>query len=80
VSLSGWHSSEAIQERLKATQVWWCTPVIPALGRQKQEDFQFEASLGYIASPRLKLKKKKGRLEIIHLGGYQWRFDSEGEV
>ena len=27
---------------------WWCTPLIPALGRQKQADFcEFEASLVY---------------------------------
>jgi hypothetical protein len=25
-------------------------PIIPALGRQRQEDCKFEASLGYIAS------------------------------
>jgi hypothetical protein len=26
--------------------VWWCTPLIPALGRQRQEDlYRFEASL-----------------------------------
>jgi hypothetical protein len=30
--------------------VWWCIPVILALGRLKQEnlEFKFEASLGYI--------------------------------
>jgi hypothetical protein len=25
--------------------VWWCAPVIPALGRLKQEDLEFESSL-----------------------------------
>jgi hypothetical protein len=28
--------------------VWWCTPVIPALGKLRQEDHEFEASLDYI--------------------------------
>jgi hypothetical protein len=30
--------------------VWWCIPLIPALERLGQEDYEFEASLGYIAS------------------------------
>jgi hypothetical protein len=28
-------------------QVWWYIPVIPTLGRLRQEDLKFEASLGY---------------------------------
>jgi hypothetical protein len=32
---------------------WWCTPIFPALGRQRQEDLcEFEASLDYIVSSR----------------------------
>jgi hypothetical protein len=29
-------------------RAWWCTTVIPALGRLRQEDLEFKASLGYI--------------------------------
>jgi hypothetical protein len=28
--------------------VWWFTSVTPALGKPKEEDRKFEASLGYI--------------------------------
>ena len=32
----------------------WLSPVIPALGRQRQEDFlEYEAYLGYIVSYRI---------------------------
>jgi hypothetical protein len=49
--------------------VWWCTPLIPALGRQRQTDFwvqgqpglqsEFQDSQGYTEKPCLKKKKKK---------------------
>jgi hypothetical protein len=39
--------------------VWWCTPVIPALGRLRQEYQEFEASLSYIVDPDSKKKKNK---------------------
>jgi hypothetical protein len=38
-------------------QAWWCTSIIPALGRLWQEDREFEASLGY--TERICLKKKE---------------------
>jgi hypothetical protein len=40
--------------------VWWYTPVIPALGKLRKEDHEFEASLGYIARAVSKKKKKQG--------------------
>jgi hypothetical protein len=39
------------------------TPVIPALGRLKQEDVKFQASLDYIARP---LGREKEILEAKH--------------
>jgi hypothetical protein len=34
--------------------VWWYTPIIPALGRLRQEDQKFEGSLGYTERDRVK--------------------------
>jgi hypothetical protein len=49
--------------------IWWCTPLIPALGRQRQADFwvrgqpglqsEFQNSQGYTEKPCLFKKKKK---------------------
>jgi hypothetical protein len=44
---------------------WWHKPVTPALGRQRQEDLEFEASLGCIGVPTSKKKKKKNNKEKI---------------
>jgi hypothetical protein len=29
----------AENEKVKVSWAWWCTPLIPALGRQRQADF-----------------------------------------
>ena len=55
------------------------TPVIPALGRQRQEDKEFLASLSYLTSsrldsymrPYLKRNKNKTRIELAE-GMSQW--------
>jgi hypothetical protein len=41
--------------------MWWYTPIILALERMRQENFQFEVSLGYTVGPCHKNKKKGGR-------------------
>jgi hypothetical protein len=35
--------------------LWWCTPVIPTLGRNRKEDCEFKANLGYIMNFSLSL-------------------------
>jgi hypothetical protein len=35
----------------KQSQVWWHTPIIPALGRLRQKDYKFKASLDNTAGP-----------------------------
>jgi hypothetical protein len=45
--------------RLGVLSWMWChMPVIPAVGRLKQENCEFEASLGYVVRPYLKNKHK----------------------
>jgi hypothetical protein len=39
--------------------MWWYIPIIPALGRQRQEELEFETSLGYRARPHLLHTHKK---------------------
>jgi hypothetical protein len=43
------------------SQVWWLTSVISALGRQRQEDLEFKASLSYIASSRPAWNKQENK-------------------
>jgi hypothetical protein len=40
-------------EKAKRNWMWCCIPVIPALRRQRQEDYEFEANFGSVARPFL---------------------------
>jgi len=61
------------KQKVRASRAWWRTPLIPALGRQRQADFwvrgqpglqsEFQDSQGYTERPCLKKKKKK-KLEL----------------
>ena len=41
------------------SQAWWRMPVILVLGRMRQEDYKFEASLGYLTRPCLTVKMRR---------------------
>jgi hypothetical protein len=43
----------------RSSWVWWCTHVIPALGRLNKEDWEFQVSLGYRVRSCLKKKKEE---------------------
>jgi hypothetical protein len=57
------------EEEMAGSQAWWRTPLIPALGRQRQVDFwvwgqpglqsEFQDSQGYTEKPCLEKPKKK---------------------
>jgi hypothetical protein len=45
-------------KKIKQSQTWWHTTVIPALRRLRLLNHEFEASLGYITKTYLKNKIK----------------------
>lgn len=48
---------------------WYCTPTIPALGRQRKNDHKFEVSLVYLASFTLSKTLFKAKEEEKEEGG-----------
>jgi hypothetical protein len=38
--------------------MWWCTSAIPALGRDRKEDYESKPSLGYSTRPCLTKTRK----------------------
>jgi hypothetical protein len=62
--LTAWQDHEdhcGLSKKLVASQVGWCTVVIPELRRLRQEDCEYEVSFSYKVRPCL--KKTKGREE-----------------
>ena len=43
-------------EKIVQGRAWWCMLVIPVLGRLRQEDHRFRASLSYLVRPCFKIK------------------------
>ena len=39
------------KKKKNRSRVWWCTLVIPVLGRLRPEDHRFPASLSYLVRP-----------------------------
>jgi hypothetical protein len=63
-------SIQISQYSKKFWATWVIIPVIPALRKLRQEDYKFEASLGYIVKPCLK-KKKSSFIFIFHISDFQ---------
>jgi hypothetical protein len=51
--------------KIEACWVWWCTPVIPAPGRLRQEDLKFRVRMGYITKDTVSKKKSKIKLFLF---------------
>jgi hypothetical protein len=64
-----WDVTHLASAKTSVSRVWWRTPLIPALGRQRQADFlvrgqpglqsEFQDSQGYTEKPCLEKPKKK---------------------
>jgi hypothetical protein len=53
IKFNGICSAKEIINRVKKSQVWWHTAVIPAHGSPGQEAYEFEAILANLARPCL---------------------------
>jgi hypothetical protein len=74
-----------------SSRAWWCTPLIPALGRQRQADFlvrgqsglqsEFQDSQGYTEKPYLEENnnKNKNKKRMSKKGCQQMGGGGEGE-
>jgi hypothetical protein len=82
--ISTWHQNKQTKsltelqgENSKCSQARWYTPIISALGRLRQEDFEFKTSLGHTMRPYLKKEQQKtNQAKPIHnhLGSFSNMF------
>jgi hypothetical protein len=76
-SLSFFESNASLPIRRVFSRPWRHIPIIPVLGRQRQENCELELSLGYKMRPYLKkpktkqnkMKCLKTKLQIFYKGG-----------
>jgi hypothetical protein len=70
-------------KNLDRSQMWWFTPVIPALGRLKQQDQEFEVSPGYIGGPVSKKRWGCHWYQVTAMGSLErlqlWKQDPSAE-
>jgi hypothetical protein len=59
-----WDPEDWQQAKDGLSQARWLTPVIPALGKLRQKDSKFEASLGHVAGLCLKKQNKTKNLPL----------------
>jgi hypothetical protein len=50
--------SNGLKKSRSFSQEWWCTPIIPVLRRQRQEDWVFQANLGHYSKTLFQNKTK----------------------